>query len=91
LPVLSLPVLIPWQKGANVLDLDLCWADRHSHVPCTTQNCAADVAILSRGAWVGKSGEAGLGNLLVDNAIQILPGEEMVVTVEDDRRMVADQ
>ena len=60
-----------------------------AHVPRIAEKCALLVSIGFQIADAVVPGEARLGNHLVDNSVEFLPGVEIVVRLEDGRDVVA--
>ena len=77
------------QPRTDVVHGHLVRGDSHSHVPRIAKKCALLVSIVFQIADAVVAGKARLGDHLIDNSIEFLPGEEIVVGLEDGRHVVA--
>ena len=77
-------VFVGGKVGADVFDLGLARADLDAEVAGASLDGAAFVAVLRGAAGVVVAGVAGLGDLLIDDPVEILFHVEVVVAMEDD-------
>ena len=79
------------EAGADEVDRDASRRNRDPQVPGAAEDVALHVAVLGGVARRVAAPQSRLGNFLVDDAVEVLLGEEVVVAVEDDRDAGFDQ
>ena len=88
LAVFALASLVFWQTGKDVINLHLVWRYGHAHMARIAKKCAMLISICFQVTDAVVSGEARLGNHLVNNPVEFLPRVEIVVRLKHSRNMV---
>jgi hypothetical protein len=82
---------ILWQKGAHIFDRDLLRRDGHAQVPGASQHIAVTMPVFSCLARIVILSHTGLGDLLVDDPVQLLVSKDVVISMEYGADMVFHQ
>ena len=80
------------QAGRDVFQGRPAWRNSYAQVARTAEECAALVTVF--GGVAGSASAAfvaRLRNFLIDEAIKVLPGVEMIVAVEDDVDVIREE